>query len=384
MRTRLVLLCALLITLATPSVAEARAVVSKSEYRGIQLLAVELPPKGSQDVEMIGIEAALANIRAAIDAIYARSRFSAERIERLKKNGRVTLVYDAAFPPAKMASAIIAAFFPDYFQPEQGGRKEFLVAVSRYGVKWPTDKLAAVIVHELVGHGLQHLNGRTGRDRKIDKECEALIYEERAYQDFSVRRDTSDMQRFRADTKNNWCADFRRHLTRKGFNADRVWNFGKPDVPKLLVHFENYINALRESGVAGDAVAAAEQKRQNKFEAMVAMAEGGSTRDMFTVGSRYLRGLGVERDTARGISWIRKAADHGHAQAQYFLGVLYAGGHNVAKDPIEAYKWLSLSAERGYPRAKPAKRKLEAGLSAAQLADAERRIRAWQPAKSGG
>lgn len=384
MTRRLALLYAFLLALGAAPAAEARSVVSKSEYRGIQLLAVEFPPAGSQDVETIGIEPALANIRAAIEAIYARSPFSAERIETLKKNGRVTLVYDAAFPPAKMASAIIAAFFPDYFQPEQGGRKEFLVAVSRYGVKWPADKLAAVIVHELVGHGLQHLKGRTGKDRRIDKECEALIYEERAYQDFDVRRDTDDMQRFRSDTKNNWCADFRRHLTQKGLNADTVWNFGKPDVPKLLVHFDDYIAALRESGVADKAVAAAEQKRQDKFEAMVALAEGGSTRDMFTVGSRYLRGLGVERDTGLGIRWIRKAADHGHAQAQYFLGVLYAGGHNVDKDPAEAYKWLSLSAERGYPRAKPAIRKLETALSAAQLADAERRIRAWQPAQSGG
>ncbi len=366
---------------ATPS-ALARSTAFETEHRGIRLVAVTLPPAGSQDVDVMPIALAMKNIKKAIDAIFARSSFSAERIGQLRKNGRVTLVYDAEFPKAKMASSVIAAFFPDFFQAEKNGRKEFLVVVGRYGAKWPADKLAAVIVHELVGHGLQHLRGRTGKDRKLDKECEALIYEEKAYQDFGVRRDTRDMQEFRRSMSDNWCADFRHYITRKGLNADKVWNYGKPNVPKLLDHFEAYILHLRKSGVAGDAVAATKAKRKNDFAAMLKRAEtNGSSRDMYAIGSRYLKGLGVKRSTAKGITWMRKAANFGHAQAQYIMGVMHSAGHGVRKDPAEAYKWLSLSANRGFPKAKQARRKLKPKLTPAQMTEAKQRLETWRPAK---
>ncbi|MBT6095055.1 MAG: sel1 repeat family protein [Rhodospirillaceae bacterium] len=369
--------------IAAPS-ALARTTALDTEHRGIRLVAVTLPPAGSQDVDVMALKPAMANIKKAIDVIYARSPFSAKRIEQLRNNGRVTLVYDAEFPKAKMASSIIAAFFPDFFQAKKNGRKEFLVVIGRYGVKWPTDKLAAVIVHELVGHGLQHLRGRTGKDRKLDKECEALIYEEKAYQDFDVRRDTRDMQQFRLETRDNWCADFRRHLTQSDLNADKAWNYGKPDVPKLLTHFDAYIDHLRKSGVAGKAVAAAKAKRQGNFSAMLRRAEsGGSSRDMYAIASRYLKGLGVKRDTANGIAWMRKAAEFGHAQAQYIMGTVYSAGHGVQKDPAEAYKWLTLSANRGFPKAKKARRKLKPNLTPAQLTEANKRLKTWRPAKRG-
>jgi len=376
-----VLLAALVWASLVERAAAEKSVVLRDEYRGIRLAGVSLPPAGSYDVGIMDVAPAIANIKKAIDRIYAGSAFSAERIETLKKNGTVTLVYDAAFPKAKLATVIIAAFFPDFFQAEQGGRKEFLVVISRFGVKWPTDKLAAVIVHELVGHGLQHLRGRTAKDRKIDKECEALIYEEQAYQDFAVRRDTRDMKQFRRDVRTKWCADFRRYLTQDGLNADKVWNYGKPDVPKLLSHFERYIAHLRQTGVSGKAVAAAKAKRADKLTALEERADkSGDPNALFQLGTRYLKGLGVKRDAKTGSGWMRRAADAGHARAQHVLGMLYTSGYGVAKDPVEAYKWLHLSATRGFSPAKESRTKLGRQLTDAQRAEAKARAKEWRPA----
>ena len=369
------------LVLAAPASATERGIEVRAEHRGIHLAGMSLPPQADYDVDLLAVEPALENIRRAIDRIYAGSPFSAERIDTLKKNGKVTLVYDAAFPKAKLASVVIAAFFPDFFQAEKGGDKEFLVVISRFGVKWPTDKLAAVIVHELVGHGLQHLRGRTAKDRKIDKECEALIYEERAYQDFAVRRDTRDMKQFRADVRDKWCFDFRHYLTQAGLNADKVWNYGKPDVPRLLVHFERYIKELRDSGVAGKAVAAAKAKREGDFAVLEQRTRESHDPDaMFTLGTRYLKGIGTARDADQGAKWIRAAAETGHARAQHVMGVLYSSGYGVAKDQRAAYMWLTLAAKRGFSDAKRARKKIEGALTPAERAEAEQRARDWRPA----
>lgn len=380
MNARLALFPVVLWALIQTSAAAAKSVELRTEHRGIRLVGMSIPPKDAYDVELLAPGPALENVKRAIDLIYAASPFSAERIETLKKNGKVTLVYDAAFPKSRLATVIIAAFFPDFFQAEKGGDKEFLVVISRFGVKWPTDKLAAVIVHELVGHGLQHLRGRTEKDRKIDKECEALIYEERAYQDFAVRRDSRNMKQFRKDVRDKWCADFRRHLTQAGRNADKMWNYGKPDVPELLVHFDRYIADLRESGVAGKAVAAAKVKRADDLARLEVRAK--ETRDpdaMFLLGTRYLKGIGVTRDAGLGAKWIAAAADTGHARAQHVLGVLYSSGYGVAKDPATAYMWLTLAAKRGFSDAKVARKKLEGALSPAERALAEKRAGEWRP-----
>lgn len=379
--TRVLAIFLVACTFALAAAAAEKSVVMRIEHRGIRIIGVTLPPADAYDIDLLAPASALDNIKQAIERIYAGSPFSAERIETLKKNGQVTLVYDAAFPKSKLASVIIAAFFPDFFQTEQGGQKEFLVVISRFGVKWPTDKLAAVIVHELVGHGLQHLRGRTDNDRKIDRECEALIYEERAYQDFGVRRDSRDMKQFRRDVRGKWCADFRRYLTRAGLNADKVWNFGRPDVSALLGHFEGYIKHLRDSGVAGKAVAAAKAKRAGTIAQLEARAnESGDGDALYQLGRRYLKGLGVGRDAKTGASWMRRAAEAGHARAQHVLGKMYGTGYGVPKDPVTAYKWLSLAAKRGISDAKHAKAEVKRGLSAAQLAEADRLIRAWRPA----
>ena len=47
------------------------------------------------------------------------------------------------------------------------------------------------------------------------------------------------------------------------------------------------------------------------------------------------------------MTWIRKAAEQGNADAQNNLGAIYAEGQGVPRDMIGAYTWLSLAATAG-------------------------------------
>jgi S1-C subfamily serine protease len=65
------------------------------------------------------------------------------------------------------------------------------------------------------------------------------------------------------------------------------------------------------------------------------------------LGGGYAEGVGVPKDPAEAVKWIRKAADQGLAGAQSNLGTCYANGVGVRKDPTEAVKWYRKAAEQG-------------------------------------
>ena len=347
--------------------------ILKTEHRGIELAAMPLPEQ-QNDILLLAPKTGIHNLRMALDRLYATSSSSVRHLETLKENGRVTIVYDAAFPKRQLSKVTIAAFFPDFFQKEPGGLKQFLVVVGRFGVKWETNKLAAVIAHELVGHGLQHFRGHRDKDRKIDLECEALIYEMRAQQDLGIRPDTNDNIRFRKHVRGNWCADFGRYMTARGLNVDKAWGYGRPNVPTLLRHFDDYRRHLRRTGVSAKAVAAAKSQRATDFATFKAEAERTkSAKKMLIVGQRYLKGVGVKLDIRMGSQWVAKSARLGHPPAQFIMGVLNATGHGMRKDPVEAYAWLSAAVAKGFNKAGKSLAKLEKQLSPAQKAEGRQR-----------
>ena len=347
--------------------------ILKTEHRGIELAAMPLREQ-QNDILLLAPKTGIHNLKMALDRLYATSPFSVRHLETLKENGRVTIVYDAAFPKRQLSKVTIAAFFPDFFQKETGRLKQFLVVVGRFGVKWETNKLAAVIAHELVGHGLQHFRGHRDKDRKIDLECEALIYEMRSQQDLGIRPDTNDNIRFRKHVRGNWCADFGRYMTAHGLNVDKAWGYGRPNVPTLLRHFDDYRRHLRRIGVSAKAVAAAKSQRATDFANFKAEAERTkSAKKMLIVGQRYLKGVGVKLDIRMGSQWVAKSARLGHPPAQFIMGVLNATGHGMRKDPVEAYAWLSAAVAKGFNKAGKSLAKLEKQLSPAQKAEGRQR-----------
>jgi len=102
------------------------------------------------------------------------------------------------------------------------------------------------------------------------------------------------------------------------------------------------------------------------------------------LGVMYQNGRGVPQDYAEAVKWYRKAAEQGYAHAQYNLGVMYSDGRGVSQDYIAAYIWLNLTASRlppGGERDEAVKvRDIAAGkMTRAQLREAQRRARDWQP-----
>jgi len=58
-------------------------------------------------------------------------------------------------------------------------------------------------------------------------------------------------------------------------------------------------------------------------------------------------GLGVVKNCANAVKWMRAAAEQGYALAQHGLGFMYFQGECTKADPAEAAKWFRLAAEQG-------------------------------------
>lgn len=223
--------------------------LATAEHNKISLIALKPPAGAKFDVPIIEPEQALKVIGDAIALIENNSPFGKKQIDRLKKRGKITIVYDPNYPDrlANMSSVQVALFSPHYFKPltPKTFHSTFLVIVSRHGVKWPIKELAAVMVHELVGHGIQHMNNRWGEMRKIDMECEAWLYEEMAYQNFGMDKFASNMIDFKKQLAGQ-CDSFLRYLRNNDPKGAAVWDNLNPDVPKLLTHFAGYMKHLKK------------------------------------------------------------------------------------------------------------------------------------------
>ncbi|NQW01188.1 MAG: sel1 repeat family protein [Rhodospirillales bacterium] len=373
----------LLVTLGYVSAGAAVSAATTPEiartHRGINIIAMPLPADNTFDIDLYTPAQAVDALQQAIDLIYAQSKFSVAAFERLKKAGKVTVVYDPEFPKEQLSSVTIAAFFPDFFQKE-GHLKEFLVVVGRYGVKWPIDKLAAVVVHELGGHGYQHLRGRTKTDRKIDRECEAQLYEEAALQDFKVARATADMIRFRREMQTNWCSDFRRYMHDRDPKLMALWNNGKPFVSDLLAVFEDYLTHLQDTGVSGDAVAAVAKKRQLDLLEMGEKAKHNkSGPDLYAVAQRHFNGMGTPKSLSKARSWFLLSANTGYPPAQLAMGLMLEHGLAGKPDNSAAYSWYFLAAGNGIAKAKQRLEALSSKLSQSEIEKAKAQARAENP-----
>jgi TPR repeat protein/SpoVK/Ycf46/Vps4 family AAA+-type ATPase len=75
----------------------------------------------------------------------------------------------------------------------------------------------------------------------------------------------------------------------------------------------------------------------------------------FTLGQRYVRGMGVEKSEAQAASWFLRAADNGHLQAQRYMAYAHLHGRGVKRNEAEGIRRLRIAAEWGDP---PSQRQL--------------------------
>jgi S1-C subfamily serine protease len=96
----------------------------------------------------------------------------------------------------------------------------------------------------------------------------------------------------------------------------------------------------------------------------------------------YENGQGVPHDSAVAAAWYRKAADQGMGRAQLDLGFMRAAAH----DFVQAHMWFTLataqlakSDSKSRDTAAKGRDTIAAAMTAAQLAEAQKRAAEWRP-----
>jgi TPR repeat protein len=116
-------------------------------------------------------------------------------------------------------------------------------------------------------------------------------------------------------------------------------------------------------------------------------ADRGNSEARTLLGAMYWSGDGVRRDHHEAARLYLLAANQGYARAQNDIGFMLGFGEGVPpRDDVEAYKWLTLAIEnyttKNQERLEQAKRDLATlakRMTRAQIAEAERRAKAWKP-----
>ena len=112
-------------------------------------------------------------------------------------------------------------------------------------------------------------------------------------------------------------------------------------------------------------------------------AERGNLDAAYDLAYIQFAGLVFPRDTAEMMRWLRAAAARGRAEAQIVLGAVYEYGlEDVAIDLVEARKWYEVASGAGSGVAAvlvpQARARVSAKMTADQIAEADRRARAWR------
>ena len=119
-----------------------------------------------------------------------------------------------------------------------------------------------------------------------------------------------------------------------------------------------------------------------------AWAARGNAEARTLLGAMYWSGEGVPRNHAEAARLYLAAAQQGYARAQNNIGFMLGFGEGIPpRDDIEAYKWIQLAIHRytakNQDRLDQARKDLAtlaARMTPAQIAEAEKRVRAWKPA----
>jgi TPR repeat protein len=116
-------------------------------------------------------------------------------------------------------------------------------------------------------------------------------------------------------------------------------------------------------------------------------AEQGRAESQCNFANLYRRGVGVPKDYAEALKWLHKSAAQGFLGAFFNLGHMYRDGSGVPADSVQAYMWYRLTSNAATaPESRFVQQSanqyiaaLASKMTAAQIAEAERRARDWKP-----
>ena len=120
------------------------------------------------------------------------------------------------------------------------------------------------------------------------------------------------------------------------------------------------------------------------FREWLPLARQGLADAQTRLGVMYRNGYGVPQDYAEAVRWYRKAAEQGDAGGQLDLGFMYGAGWGVPQDYVQAHMWSNLAVSRFAPgldrdMAVLNRDILAAKMTPAQIAEAQRLAREWEP-----
>ena len=78
---------------------------------------------------------------------------------------------------------------------------------------------------------------------------------------------------------------------------------------------------------------------------------GSSPQELYNTGNRYAKGIGVERNYAKAVTYFQRSADGGNSNAQASLGVRYMSGQGVPQNYDIAKSWFEKAAAQNNPYA---------------------------------
>lgn len=125
-----------------------------------------------------------------------------------------------------------------------------------------------------------------------------------------------------------------------------------------------------------------EQDEKKAVSWYLKAAEQGDGNAQYNLANRYHSGRGVTQDIPVAAVWYRKAAEQGIATAQINLVPLYAKGRGVRQDFIQAYMWSILAGRQGVKAAKITLPYLAGKLTGAEIDRAERLARDFRVRKN--
>ena len=100
---------------------------------------------------------------------------------------------------------------------------------------------------------------------------------------------------------------------------------------------------LATSGIAG----LTQTSTASEIVKLMHAADAGDGRAMFSLGFKYLNGLGVQRDDTVAATWFQTAAEAGDRNGMAYLGWCHEAGRGVPQDNIKAATWYYRAAEAG-------------------------------------
>ncbi len=344
---------------ATPQANEERLA---KLHKGIILIALPPSVEASDDIRTLDGAEGIERLAAAYDALISASPRSRTAIERLKADGIIQLHYlPRSLPRSPVGGEGIALLLP-HFSDSYGlerGKRSYIVGVGRRGIQWSPKELAAVLAHELAGHGIQLLEGRLQTMRDLDRECEAFLVGELANQDLGLDKYSRFLVKARQMMERHFCLEFKDFMKSNHPDDLALWERLNPDVPRLLTLFGEYLRDSVERGLTGKALAADE--RLLKEERGITF-ERGSPEQIHGIGWQFWNGIGVQVDRSEAMRWFLQAAAvaeaagrDGHSSGadskvafyQSHVGRMYEELGEVRK----AFTWYRRAAEKGEPRA---------------------------------